>query len=121
MVHALIQSYNLHRHMRCIKPRLATADELALFHSSSYLSYLQTECADETRNIDTDSESDESSASDVDDELLSYGLGYDCPKFRNLWKFATTIAGGTLTAAELLLSGQRIVINWCGGWHHAQR
>lgn len=119
MVHALIRSYNLDKCMKCIKPRLATEEELSLFHSNYYLSYLKTECADETREIVTDS--DESSASDVDNEQLQYGLGYDCPKFTNLWKFASLIAGGTLTAAELLLRNQRIVINWCGGWHHAQR
>jgi histone deacetylase 8 len=36
--------------------------------------------------------------------------------------FAKIIAGGTLAAVEALLSGKfRIAINWCGGWHHAQR
>lgn len=33
----------------------------------------------------------------------------------------TTIAGGTITAAEELINGAFISINWCGGWHHAQR
>lgn len=33
-----------------------------------------------------------------------------------------TIAGGSLTAASELMSNKtRIAINWCGGWHHAQR
>lgn len=106
--------------MKCIKPRAATAEQLSLFHSSYYLSYLKTECADESKEIETDSD-ESSDESDVDGEQLNYGLGYDCPKFPNLWKFASTIAGGTLSAAELLLRGHRTVINWCGGWHHAQR
>lgn len=38
-----------------------------------------------------------------------------------MWKFATTIAGGTITAIEAIYSGANIAINWCGGWHHAQR
>lgn len=119
MVHELIHAYRLNELMDCIKPRIANADDLALFHSNYYLNYLKSECADESQEIDTDS--DESTTSDVDDEQLDYGLGYDCPKFQNLWKFATTIAGGSLSAAELLLNNHKTVINWCGGWHHSQR
>lgn len=55
------------------------------------------------------------------EKILKNLTGYDCPKLNNLWKFATTIAGGTLTAIESIYSGANIAINWCGGWHHAQR
>lgn len=54
-------------------------------------------------------------------EIFFSSKGYDCPKLNNLWKFATTIAGGTITAIEAIYSGASIAINWCGGWHHAQR
>lgn len=123
MVHALIQAYNLHRQMDCIKPIVADEEHLRLFHSQYYLDYLKNECtADISRNnIDGNSDESEDDTSDVDDEQLNYGLGYDCPKIFNLWKFVRTIAGGTLTAADLLLNGRKTVINWCGGWHHAQR
>ena len=123
MVHALIQAYNLHQQMDCIKPKVADEDDLRLFHSQYYLDYLKNECtADISKNtIDSDSDESDDNTSDVDDEQLNYGLGYDCPKIFNLWKFVRTIAGGTLTAADQLLNGRKTVINWCGGWHHAQR
>lgn len=121
MVHELIQAYNLHRRMECIKPNLATDEHLSLFHSQYYLDYLKNECTADMslNNIDDSEDSDDTC--DVDDEQLNYGLGYDCPKIYNLWKFVRTIAGASITAANLLLSGRRTVINWCGGWHHAQR
>ncbi|CAL8081068.1 unnamed protein product [Orchesella dallaii] len=48
-------------------------------------------------------------------------VGYDCPVFRNMGEFASRIAGGTIAAAESLVEGAKVAINWCGGWHHAQR
>ncbi|KAG4076084.1 hypothetical protein HA402_011430 [Bradysia odoriphaga] len=94
--------------MKEICPRLATENELRLFHAEYYVNYLKEQCDD----CDDD---------DVDDEQLEYGIGYDCPKLNNLWKFATTIAGATIASVESIYSGARIAINWCGGWHHAQR
>lgn len=48
--------------------------------------------------------------------------GYDCPLMKNAFRFACTIAGGTLTAVDKLISRcVDIAINWSGGWHHAQR
>lgn len=117
MVHELIHAYKLTESMKCIKPRPATEDELASIHSGYYLDYLKTECTAES----TMANSDDSDTSDVDDEQLNYGLGYDCPKIKNLWNFTKIIAGGSITAADLLLNGTEIAINWCGGWHHAQR
>lgn len=127
MVHALIEAYDLHRHMDCIKPMMAEEEQLRLFHSQYYLDYLKNECTANVseNNVDADADSDESAdedtSDDVDDEQLNYGLGYDCPKIHNLWKFVRTIAGGSLAAADELLNGRKTVINWCGGWHHAQR
>lgn len=109
MVHELIQSYKLTNSMKCVKPRMANEDELASIHSRYYVDYLKTECIDETQSNDIDS--DGSDGSDVDDEQLNYGLGYDCPKIQNLWNFTKVIAGGSITAADLLLNGGKIVIN----------
>lgn len=110
--------------MDCIKPVVAEEEHLRLFHSQYYLDYLKTECtADTSQNgiVDGDSDESDDDTSDVDDEQINFGLGYDCPKIYNLWKFVRTVAGGTLTAADELLNGRKTVINWCGGWHHAQR
>lgn len=108
MVHELISAYGLEKHMQICVPKLASESDLALFHSGLYISYLKR------NNIDNGDE-------DVDDEQIEYGLGYDCPKINNLWKFALCIAGGTLAAVDSILNGAEIAINWCGGWHHAQR
>lgn len=120
MVHELIRGYCLHKHMDCIRAKLASEENLALFHSQYYLNYLKTECTADTSINDVESD-DSDTSDDVDDEQLNYGLGYDCPKIYNLWKFVQVIAGASVTAADLLLGGRKIVINWCGGWHHAQR
>lgn len=49
-------------------------------------------------------------------------LGFDCPVFEELFHCVSIIAGGTLTAAELLNKKEcNIAINWEGGWHHAHR
>lgn len=123
MVHALIQAYNLDGQMDCVQPVVADEEHLRLFHSPYYLDYLKNECTADIslNNMDSNSDESDDDTSDVDEEQLNYGLGYDCPKIKNLWKFVRTIAGGTLTAADQLLSGRKTVINWCGGWHHAQR
>lgn len=124
MVHELIRAYNLHKLMECVKPNLASEENLSLIHSQYYIEYLKNKCTAETSietvNSDDDDDGD-SDTSDVDDDQLNYGLGFDCPKIYNLWKFVRVIAGGSVTAANLLLSNRKIVINWCGGWHHAQR
>ncbi|CAH2052069.1 unnamed protein product, partial [Iphiclides podalirius] len=48
--------------------------------------------------------------------------GYDCPPLSNIYDLVSVIAGGSITAAKCLLLGiSDVVINWCGGWHHAKR
>ena len=47
---------------------------------------------------------------------------YDCPLIEGIYGFVETIAGASITAAQVLVDGlARVAINWCGGWHHAQR
>lgn len=69
MVHCLLMAYDLDINMDCVEPKMATADELSLFHSLYYLNYLRDECIN--RNEETDSDDSD----DVDDEQLNYGLG----------------------------------------------
>lgn len=91
MVNSLIVAYELHKCMDCIKPSPATEDDLALFHSKYYLDYLKKECADSSisNNANDSSTDSDSDADDVDNEQLNHGIGYDCPKIRNLWKFVS--------------------------------
>jgi histone deacetylase 8 len=114
MVHELIKNYGLLSCMQIKPSKRATADDLLLFHSSSYVQQLIKHNADESSSSDSDSDVS------IDDDAESYGLVYDCPKFRKLFDFAAEIAGGTLSAVDAIMSGANIAINWTGGWHHAQ-
>jgi len=47
---------------------------------------------------------------------------FDCPLIERIYGFVETIAGASITAAQVLVDGlARVAVNWCGGWHHAQR
>lgn len=107
VVAELIKTYGLLHYMKVIPSVPATEDELCAFHSSSYISYLKT--INEQYGPE-------------DEVDLEYGLGYDCPLVEDIFSFVCHIAGGTLTAARTLTKKQAdVAINWCGGWHHAQR
>jgi acetoin utilization protein AcuC len=60
-------------------------------------------------------------AGHVDTEALKMGIGSsDCPIFKGLYDYAVLAAGGTLTAAKMILAGQAdIGFNPSGGYHHA--
>lgn len=108
-VNSLIKSYGIVQNIINCDKRIASVDELKLFHSNEYLKQLQL-------NNDRDS------ADDINDNDLEYGLGYDCEPLEKMWDFVRVIAGGTLKAVECVMDGDfDIVINWNGGWHHAQR
>ncbi|XP_039621675.1 histone deacetylase 8 isoform X2 [Polypterus senegalus] len=107
MVHSLIEAYGLLKCMRVVKPRIATVEEMAAFHTDSYLEHLHkvNERGDED-----------------DPESLEYGLGYDCPATEGIFDYAAAVAGASLTAAQLLTEKKcRVAINWAGGWHHAKK
>ena len=54
-------------------------------------------------------------------EALEMGIGsQDCPIFKGLYEYAILAAGGTLTAAKMILSGEtELAFNPSGGYHHA--
>lgn len=54
-------------------------------------------------------------------QALNMGIGTgDCPVFAGLYDYALLAAGGTLTAAGLILSGSvDLAFNPSGGYHHA--
>jgi acetoin utilization protein AcuC len=53
--------------------------------------------------------------------LPEFGLGtVDCPVFEGMYDYVRMAAGGTLTGARMILSGEAgIVFNPAGGFHHA--
>lgn len=87
-----------------VAPELAERVVLKKFHSARYLHALKTV-----------------SKSKFDAEALNMGIGTsDCPIFKGLYDYAALAAGGTLTAAKLILSGVAdAAFNPSGGFHHA--
>ncbi|XP_011604923.2 histone deacetylase 8 isoform X2 [Takifugu rubripes] len=107
MVHSLIEAYELLEHMNIVKPELATIEEMAKFHTDSYLEHLH--------KISQDGDNDDPQSAD-------YGLGYDCPVVEGIFDYAAAVGGATLTAAQSLLDQKcDVAINWSGGWHHAKK
>eukprot|EP00063_Salmo_salar_P088063 XP_014062898.1 PREDICTED: histone deacetylase 8 isoform X1 [Salmo salar] len=107
MVHSLIEAYGLLQHMSVVKPRVATIEEMAKFHTDAYLEHLH--------KISQDGDNDDPQSGD-------FGLGYDCPVVEGIYDYAAAVGGATLTAAQCLLDKRgEVAINWAGGWHHAKK
>ncbi|KAG7495514.1 receptor-type tyrosine-protein phosphatase gamma [Solea senegalensis] len=58
MVHSLIEAYGLLEHMSVVKPRVATIEEMARFHTDSYLEHLH-KISEDGDNDDPQSAEDE--------------------------------------------------------------
>ena len=89
---------------REVAPVAAERIVLKKFHSARYLHALKT-AAGGRWNADA----------------LAMGIGsQDCPIFKGLYEYAVLAAGGTLTAAKMILSGEtELAFNPSGGYHHA--
>ncbi|KAI9334676.1 hypothetical protein DFJ73DRAFT_663526 [Zopfochytrium polystomum] len=131
VVHALIDALApivLRSPLRRVAPRLATDDEIREFHSEAFVSRIlrggelgRGKVAGAGVGSGSDGEDVETDEDDEDDEEDA-GLAYDCPPFPQLPAYVRTVAGGTLTAARLLCSGQvDAIAHWEGGRHHAHR
>ncbi len=100
----LIQKLNLIQPEFVVKPRYATDEELALIHDPNYIQAVRESGHSET--------------------LLpiasSYGLGTeDTPTFPMMHEATSLVVGGTLRAAELVMSGDcDHAVNLAGGLHH---
>ncbi|XP_045593976.2 LOW QUALITY PROTEIN: histone deacetylase 8 [Procambarus clarkii] len=105
LTHHLIAAYGLVGKMNVIPSQPATEDDVRGFHSEDYVKFLEVAKPD-GQELNED----------------EFGLGFDCPILNNLWTIVCQVAGASLTAALALTSSySTIAINWCGGWHHAQR
>jgi len=111
MVHSLIEACGLLEYMTIICPKMATVADLEAFHSSDYLQYL----------VEREKQCDIDDGDDNENDKL-YGFGYDCPLKQGIFKYCQNVAGGSISAAELLCERKCLVaIHWLGGWHHAKR
>uniref|UniRef100_A0A8D0LAN7 Histone deacetylase 8 n=1 Tax=Sphenodon punctatus TaxID=8508 RepID=A0A8D0LAN7_SPHPU len=107
MVHSLIEAYSLLNHMRIVTPKVASMEEMASFHTDSYLQHLQ--------KVSEEGDDDHP-------ESMEYGLGYDCPATEGIFDYAAAVGGATITAAQCLMDSKcKVAINWPGGWHHAKK
>ena len=89
---------------RVVPPRLASDDELCLFHRPDYVDAVRRLSRGELG---------------VDAARYNFGPG-DNPIFPGMYKTESLKAGAALTGAELLLSGQvEIAFSYGGGLHHA--
>lgn len=96
--------YGLLEQVTVVEPRLATEEEVLVFHDPDYLAAL----------------------SELDDGVwkpnaVRYGLGTpDCPVMVGVYTAAMLIAGASAQAAELVANRQAsIAFNMAGGLHHA--
>ncbi|KAI2600016.1 histone deacetylase 8, partial [Homo sapiens] len=93
--------------MRIVKPKVASMEEMATFHTDAYLQHLQ--------KVSQEGDDDHP-------DSIEYGLGYDCPATEGIFDYAAAIGGATITAAQCLIDGMcKVAINWSGGWHHAKK
>lgn len=77
MVHSLIESYGLLCHMKLVKPRPATSDEMSAFHSVDYLNHLKNagdESTNESGNVNLNL-------------MLDFLMRFLSPKFINKFHF----------------------------------
>ncbi|KJE93626.1 histone deacetylase 8 [Capsaspora owczarzaki ATCC 30864] len=122
LIATLMEAYGLHKHLQIVSPRLATADELMMFHTREYIEFLEQGCPEQ----DSDEESSDDERNDRkigETRAQRFGLELDCPPFAGIYEYAQAVAGATLTAAELLMDSNEahtIAINWHGGWHHGR-
>lgn len=109
MVHSLIEAYGILKYMGVVAPSIATEESLCQFHSPEYVEFLKKINDQEDEEI-------------YDEEAAQFGLTYDCPVHQGVFDYALAIGGATVSAAEELISDRcDVAINWCGGWHHAQK
>jgi acetoin utilization protein AcuC len=88
-----------------IPPRMATDDELALYHKPEYINAVKQAGKDKLDRK----------------KGFVYGLGTeDNPMFPNMHEAASYLVGGTLTAVDAVLDGvAHHALNLGGGLHHA--
>jgi acetoin utilization protein AcuC len=103
----LIRRLGILHDAQVVEPRPVSEEELARVHDTRYLDAVKR-----------------ASLPDADPDLFgAWGIGTeDTPIFTGMHDASALIAGGTLLAAELVMSGQyQHALNMAGGLHHAHR
>ncbi|CAM6000893.1 unnamed protein product [Sphagnum balticum] len=124
MAHSLVKSYELSRHLNMFQSKEATKEELCLFHDPPYIDYLEKWVIGSKNEIVSQYREDEKRKYRDDAKLKSIfkvNQSFDCPGFNGLFNFCQLAAGGSIDAADVIVTGlSDIAINWSGGYHHAK-
>lgn len=108
MTHNLLVAYGLFDRMDVLTTPRATDRDMTRFHSDEYINFL--------RSVTLETLGDQVNT------LCRFNVLEDCPVFDGLWEYCQIAAGGSLTGATRLNSGENTVcINWAGGLHHAKK
>jgi histone deacetylase 1/2 len=118
MVDSLVRSLGILRlrNVSLYPIRECSDADLRMFHSAEYLDFLKSVTDERIRNGEVAIE-----------QSAVHNIGpvspdVDCTAFAGLWDYNKKIAGSSLDAAYLLITGAAdIAINWAGGMDHAKR
>ncbi len=104
LVYELLKDSQLLKDTDVLFPRIATDEELLLFHDSHYIEQVK-----------------KASQETITEQIAKqFGLGTeDTPIFKNMHEASSLIVGGTLTAVDAVLEGKaNHAFNLGGGLHH---
>lgn len=110
LTHHLLLSTGLYRKLDVYRPHLASASEMARFHSEEYVDFLQRVSPDNVRPFVQ--------------AMTQFNVGEctDCPVFDGMFEFFQMCSGASIDGAVKLNQGATdIAINWSGGLHHAKK
>lgn len=113
LVHQLICAYELPKDMLILAVTPLDDQQLRQYHTEDYIQFVHKV----SRRLE---EIDEASVlEELDMELQTYGLLYDCCPIPKLSSLVAYVAGSTIEAVKAIISRRcHTVLNWFGGWHH---
>ncbi|KIM77297.1 hypothetical protein PILCRDRAFT_825460 [Piloderma croceum F 1598] len=108
ITHDLIAAYGMLDKMHVLKPKRASSEIMASFHTDEYMHFL-SRVTPETH-------------AELTYNQTRFLMGEDNPTFEGLFEFCSISAGGSIGASQRIASGAAdIAINWAGGLHHAKK
>jgi acetoin utilization protein AcuC len=100
----LLESTHMLPANKIVEPRLATDEELSLFHDKDYIQAVK----------------DAGAGVLAEDRASNFGIGTeDTPIFSNMHEASARLVGGTLTAVDAVMNGEAVhSLHLGGGLHH---
>ncbi|RDX48309.1 histone deacetylase RPD3 [Lentinus brumalis] len=108
ITHELLTAYDMLPKMHVLRAKRATAETMTRFHTDEYVRFLSRVTPENVEQLTY--------------KGTQFLVGEDNPAFEGVFEFCSISAGGSIAAAQRLMSGQTdIAINWAGGLHHAKK